>query len=96
MRPAGTVGGDDAHLVSTLPAIEAPVSAALPNQGLSSSPPNQPGVSSAPPPVAARPDVPAQHPGGLDVSADDTDVGWGERGQGTNDERLSADKPPHW
>jgi len=29
-------------------------------------------------------------------SADDSDVGWGERDGGSNDDRLSQDKPPHW
>ncbi|MFI6760349.1 hypothetical protein ACIBF5_14555 [Micromonospora sp. NPDC050417] len=28
-------------------------------------------------------------------SVDDTDRGWGER-SGSNDERLLADRPPHW
>ncbi|MFY1689738.1 hypothetical protein [Plantactinospora sp. WMMB782] len=28
-------------------------------------------------------------------SVDDTDQGWGERPD-TNDERLLADRPPHW
>jgi hypothetical protein len=28
-------------------------------------------------------------------SVDDTDRGWGER-LGSNDERLLADRPPHW
>ncbi|WP_329104660.1 hypothetical protein OG792_30370 [Micromonospora sp. NBC_01699] len=28
-------------------------------------------------------------------SADDTDRGWGERSS-SNDERLLADRPPHW
>lgn len=28
-------------------------------------------------------------------STDDTDLGWGER-SGSNDERLLADRPPHW
>lgn len=71
VRQAGTVGGDDAHLVSTLPAVDTP----------------------APP----RPVTPTERPAsGLDRSADDTDVGWGDREQGSNDDRLTADKPPHW
>lgn len=28
-------------------------------------------------------------------STDDTDLGWGERSD-SNDERLLADRPPHW
>jgi hypothetical protein len=30
-----------------------------------------------------------------DETADDTDAGWGERAA-TNDDRLLADRPPHW
>jgi hypothetical protein len=30
-----------------------------------------------------------------DSTADDTDEGWGERPTG-NDDRLLADRPPHW
>jgi hypothetical protein len=30
-----------------------------------------------------------------DQTADDTDAGWGERGM-SNDDRLLADRPPHW
>jgi hypothetical protein len=30
-----------------------------------------------------------------DQTADDTDSGWGERAS-HNDERLLADRPPHW
>ncbi len=30
-----------------------------------------------------------------DTTTDDTDAGWGERGS-TNDDRLLADRPPHW
>jgi hypothetical protein len=30
-----------------------------------------------------------------DQTGDDTDAGWGERGGG-NDDRLLADRPPHW
>ena len=39
---------------------------------------------------------PPARSGRLDRSADDTDVGWGEREAGSNDDRLAADKPPHW
>jgi len=31
-----------------------------------------------------------------DRSADDTDLGWGERRPDSNDDRLRQDKPPHW
>ena len=30
-----------------------------------------------------------------DHTTDDTDSGWGERAA-TNDDRLLADRPPHW
>lgn len=30
-----------------------------------------------------------------DQTRDDTDAGWGERWSG-NDERLLAERPPHW
>jgi hypothetical protein len=30
-----------------------------------------------------------------DDTADDTDAGWGERRAG-NDDRLLAERPPHW
>ncbi|NJC69385.1 hypothetical protein HC031_06570 [Planosporangium thailandense] len=30
-----------------------------------------------------------------DQTADDTDAGWGERAA-SNDDRLFADRPPHW
>ncbi|HLL64244.1 MAG TPA: hypothetical protein VK453_00690 [Micromonosporaceae bacterium] len=42
--------------------------------------------------AAARPDDRAVLP---EQSADDTDAGWGEASTG-NDERLLADRPPHW
>lgn len=73
VRRAGTVGGDDARLVSTHPALPtdpAPTPAARPAAG-------------ADPAIATR-------------SADDSDVGWGDREAGSNDDRLSQDKPPHW
>jgi hypothetical protein len=73
VRPAGTVGGDDALLVSTHPAV-------TPRVPHSPAPPAAP---RAEPVVASR-------------SLDDSDVGWGDREAGSNDDRLSQDKPPHW
>jgi hypothetical protein len=29
-------------------------------------------------------------------SQEDTDVGWGERPESDDDERLRRDRPPHW
>lgn len=32
-----------------------------------------------------------------DQTSDDTDVGWGEwRGDSSDEDRLRADRPPHW
>jgi hypothetical protein len=32
-----------------------------------------------------------------DQTSDDTDTGWGEwRGEESDDDRLLADRPPHW
>jgi hypothetical protein len=45
----------------------------------------------------------SEHPGSDDgkvlpeQSADDTDLGWGERpDEADDDERLRREKPPHW
>ena len=72
VRHAGTVGSDDAVLLSAHPAL--PTGDA----------PKQPPAAPAPDQVVAV------------RSADDSDVGWGEREAGSNDDRLSRDKPPHW
>lgn len=74
MRHAGTVGGDEANLVSVLPAMTDD-------------------IAKTPPAAVPGERVPASD---LDRSADDTDLGWGERDVGSNDDRLTADKPPHW
>lgn len=73
VRPAGTVGSDDANLVSTHPAPPA-----------------------ATPPQAPAPVAPTPEPVVPRRSVDDSDVGWGDREPGSNDDRLSQDKPPHW
>ena len=31
-----------------------------------------------------------------DQTSDDTDVGWGEWGGGSDDARFLEDRPPHW
>lgn len=72
VRPAGTVGGDDANLVSSHPAV------------------------AADPPPVGKPVAPVAEPVVGGRSADDTDVGWGDREAGSNDDRLTQDKPPHW
>ncbi|WP_426594437.1 hypothetical protein ACPPVS_02700 [Cellulomonas sp. McL0617] len=79
VRHAGTVGGDDANLVSVLPAMSGEVDE----------------VSPAPAEVdgsAAK----GARTRDLDRSADDTDVGWGDGDHGSDDDRLTSDKPPHW
>ncbi|GEK21401.1 hypothetical protein [Cellulomonas xylanilytica] len=75
VRHAGTVGGDDANLVSSHP-----VQPTAPDT-----------VPTTPPDRTAAPEpaVPTR-------SADDSDVGWGDREAGSNDDRLHQDKPPHW
>jgi hypothetical protein len=72
VRPAGTVGGDEANLLSTHPAA-----------------PTDPVLSSGQVAPPAEPAVPRR-------SVDDSDVGWGDAEPGSNDDRLSQDKPPHW
>ncbi|GAB3797699.1 hypothetical protein [Micromonospora zhanjiangensis] len=51
------------------------------------------------PASAARPTRPERRADDAPVlperSADDTDHGWGERSD-SNDDRLLADRPPHW
>ena len=49
------------------------------------------------------PGPPARTPGPRDTPSpdyppapEDTDVGWGERPEPDDDERLSRERPPHW
>ncbi|HEY3734640.1 MAG TPA: hypothetical protein VGL63_12060 [Streptosporangiaceae bacterium] len=64
-------------------------------------------ASAAPPPSADRPTAASQsasagRPDRDDQpvmprrSLDDTDIGWGERPEPDDDERLSRERPPHW
>ncbi len=47
-------------------------------------------------PVAAQPPAP-QPPPALTRAPDDSDVGWGERSRGADDDRrYLEDRPPHW
>jgi hypothetical protein len=48
------------------------------------------------PPGPERPTAPADKPALPDRSRDETDVGWGERPDPDDDERLTRDRPPHW
>jgi hypothetical protein len=46
-------------------------------------------------PSARRPDP--EDPPVLSLqSREDTDVGWGDRPEADDDERLNSDRPPHW
>ncbi|HEX9030303.1 MAG TPA: hypothetical protein VF834_00575 [Streptosporangiaceae bacterium] len=48
------------------------------------------------PPVSAS-SLPRDHTPALPVhSRDDTDVGWSERPEPDDDERLYRERPPHW
>jgi hypothetical protein len=55
-------------------------------------PPNETPEASA---SAAQPD-PGGRPALPEKSRDETDVGWGERPEPDDDERLNRDRPPHW
>jgi hypothetical protein len=79
VRHAGTVGQDDARLVSTHPAYD---------RRTHRDEDSRPAVASAAPPDDAQA-IPSR-------SADDSDIGWGDREAGSNDDRLEQDKPPHW
>ena len=52
------------------------------------SPPNLP-ADVGPPNPEGQPALPVR-------SQDDTDVGWGERPEPDDDERLYRERPPHW
>jgi hypothetical protein len=41
-------------------------------------------------------DKPAEKPTLPDRSGDETDVGWGDRPEPDDDDRLNRDRPPHW
>ena len=103
VRHAGTVGGDDANLVSSHPAFPTdPLSddtdairsdairddvahdpSVVPRRG------GEGGSATLQPDAAGEPVIATR-------SADDSDVGWGDRETGSNDDRLRQDKPPHW
>lgn len=91
MRPAGQVDGDDAWLLTRLPAPQTP---------LASQPPDSralPGPATAGPRAAggAR-SSDRDDPATTLRSADDSDLGWGGREDVGNDDRLRRDRPPHW
>jgi hypothetical protein len=47
-------------------------------------------------PADLGPPEPDDQPVLPEQSREDTDVGWGERPEPDDDERLSRDRPPHW
>lgn len=105
VRHAGTVGGDEANLVSTHPALEADtprphaaVGDSSRDRGTETSQPDTggDGGTEGPREVAGRVADGRPEPVVATRSADDSDVGWGDRETGSNDDRLHQDKPPHW
>jgi len=44
----------------------------------------------------SRPDLASDDPVLPPRSPDDSDIGWGERPEPDDDERLRQDRPPHW
>lgn len=74
VRPAGTVGGDERWLRSTVPAPAVASPAAPPDRSAAE---------------VAEPAIPRR-------SLDDSDLGWGDRADDSNDERLQQNRPPHW
>jgi hypothetical protein len=64
---------------------------------------NSPSPAPEPPAEADGTDKPekrlparADKPTLPDRGRDETDVGWGERPEPDDDERLNRDRPPHW
>jgi len=59
-----------------------------------------PAGRAGPPDSGDKPALPARNQDDKPVlparSQDDTDVGWGERPEPDDDERLNRDRPPHW
>ena len=101
VRRAGTVGTDDAVLVSTLPAFptEEPrattedPTATTGNRRATTA--NLTGNPIASPTGSATSSSGTPDPAVAVRSADDSDVGWGGSDD-SNDDRLHRDKPPHW
>jgi len=101
VRPAGTVGGDDGVLRSSLPAPglqDEHDARGAQNASDAQNPPdaeNAPDAGPAAPPPSASPVAPpAAAPPAR--APDDLDVGWGAAVDDSNDERLTREKPPHW
>ncbi len=93
MRPAGTVGGEEAWLRSTFPAAPS-ADASVPRRAADQSATGTAGtpadaVGGAASARSHEPAVPGR-------SLDDSDLGWGDRADDSNDERLRQNRPPHW
>jgi len=102
VRHAGTVGGDDANLVSSHPAFPAgplrdtdAIRGDAVRDDVAHDPTAVTGRAGEGGSATAQPDA-AREPAVATRSADDSDVGWGDRAAGSNDDRLHQDKPPHW
>jgi hypothetical protein len=54
--------------------------------------------ASDPPDKQGKPDkkLGAEKPALPDRSGDETDIGWGDRPETGDDDRLNRDRPPHW
>lgn len=97
VRPSGTVGDDESVLRSVLPVAapgrSRPGASTSATEPTPADPTSRPGEHATPAqrtgPAADDPAVPGR-------SLDDRDLGWGERVEDSNDDRLRRDKPPHW
>jgi hypothetical protein len=47
-------------------------------------------------PASDPPEPPAEKPTLPERSGDEADVGWGDRPEPDDDDRLNRDRPPHW
>lgn len=101
MRPAGTVGGDETWLRSSVPAaVPNPAAALDPVTGEAPvrDPVSVPATQQASTTTASAPTAPApvHEPVVARRSLDDSDLGWGDRADDSNDDRLQRNRPPHW
>ena len=96
VRAPGTVGTDDTLLRSTLPALDdggaKPIGTPATLEAAGPTNPSPAGAATDP---AVTDPAATGAAALLNRSADDSDVGWGERAD-SNDDRLRQDKPPHW
>ena len=108
VRPSGTVGHDESVLRSVVPVLAPDAATGRPRDGVAPSAPEPTPTDPIPRPgkrtsAAQRTDL-AQRTGPAEAddpavagrSLDDRDLGWGERVEDSDDDRLRRDKPPHW